>query len=719
MNISIGKTDEAEDIQIRDKTFLRHMVCLGASGSGKTVACKVICEEFIRNQIPVIAIDPQGDIASLLYPSLLEDVEDKGISQKMIDEYKKNAEVIIWTPASSVGVPLSLNPIGLIQDIVEQQKSYEECLRSISLSADSIIGLIGEDIDNDSGRLLSAILNITLTYVVEQRLEIESFSDLADLLLDCPEALKKKIAAIASAKELLRLSKKIRLLTVGAKKLLFDLAKPLNVEELLGLSSPRKSKKTRLSVIYLNTLSSQEEKEFFVARITSALYDWMLANPSNELQALFYIDEVAPFIPPVRKPVCKDILKILLKQARKYGVGCLIASQNPGDIDYKAISQCSTWNLGRLISRQDIKKVEKILRSISPEDAENIVSELPTLNAGQFLLFAPDEYTSMKKFQVRWLITEHKTLDEEQVKEAVDDDLRKKYLNKNTLPKKAKKQIQENAVSKSYDNSDNKNIQDLQVSERILALLTKEACCLTCAEIADNLELNAATIRKYLGKLTSKIARAKHGRSFVYWLSEYKFLPQYGLTQRIEVAKLQILEQEAVSLAQKRLKKQLIFFDIEEISKSHLIYIPLWQVHFTEEIESSFLIFSKTSSKDENIYFDAFNGKIALYDRGQGFSFVDTPKDSPSVLCDLDDVCTFQTIFPGEMDFKWSLYKKMLTENQIQKLIARKFHINVHHTLITFLPVWQFEIVVKDTQKKKRLLFLDGVTGMPIEVQYE
>ncbi|BBM83798.1 helicase HerA-like domain-containing protein [Candidatus Uabimicrobium amorphum] len=714
MNISIGKTEEAEDIQIRHKTLLRHMVCLGASGSGKTVLCKVICEEFIRNQIPVIAIDPQGDIASLLHTSLYEDVADKGISQDMIDEYKKNAEVVIWTPASSIGVPLSLNPIGLIQDIVAQDKNYEECLRSISLSADSIISLVGEEVDSDTGRLLSAILNISLTYIVENRLEIEGFASLADLLNDCPEDLSSKIAPIASLKEVTRLSKKLRLLTVGAKKLLFDLAKPLNVEELLGLSAKGKRKKTRLSVIYLNTLSSQEEKEFFVARITSALYDWMLANPSNELQALFYIDEVAPFIPPVRKPVCKDILKILLKQARKYGVGCLIASQNPGDIDYKAISQCSTWNLGRLISRQDIKKVEKILRSISPGESENIVAELPTLSAGQFLLFAPDEYESMKKFQVRWLITQHKTLDEEQVKNAVDDKMRKKYLNKAEKKLSTTVAVSESEVEEEEEDGTTTAEENIQISERILLLLAKEVSCLTCAEIADRLELNVATIRKYLNKLNHKVARTRYGRSFIYWLPQYNFLPQYDLIQRIEVSKLQILEQQAIALAQKRLKKQLIFFETEKVTHSDLQYIPLWQVHFTEEIESSFLIFSKTSSKDENIYFHAFSGKIAVYNRNRGFSFVDTPRESPSVLCDLDDVCTFQTVFPGEIDFEWSQWKNILSRNDIQKRIARKFHINVHQIAITFLPVWRFEISTKNA-RKKRLLVLDGVTGMPVE----
>src|SRR5207302_1100172 len=83
--------------------------------------------------------------------------------------------------------------------------------------------------------------------------------------------------------------------------------------------------------IYLNTLGSEREKQFFVGQLAQAVYRWMLRHPSPTPQALFYIDEVAPYLPPVRKPVCKDALALLFRQARKYGVCCLAATQSPGD----------------------------------------------------------------------------------------------------------------------------------------------------------------------------------------------------------------------------------------------------------------------------------------------------------------------------------------------------------------------------------------------------
>ena len=352
MSVYIGKAEQ-QDVLLRFETFRRHMVCLGASGSGKTVACKVVCEEFVRQGIPVIAVDPQGDIASLAHCEEPEFTASRGVLPEMVASYRKNVEVVIWTPASAVGVPISLNPIGAAHEALQHEQSYEEFLRAISFAADSVTALLDYDLDSDDGRLVTGILNIALTLIQENNLKVVDFSSLADFLEQPDDLFLERVNPIASRSDLARLARKLRLLTLGVKSLLFELGKPLSIDALLGRGQ---SNKTRLSIIYLNTLSTQEEKEFFMARLASALYQWMIAHPSEALQALFYIDEVAPFLPPVRKPACKDILKLLFKQARKYGVGCMVASQNPADIDYMAISQCSTWALGRLISRQDIKR---------------------------------------------------------------------------------------------------------------------------------------------------------------------------------------------------------------------------------------------------------------------------------------------------------------------------------------------------------------------------
>ncbi|HEU4613618.1 MAG TPA: hypothetical protein VFS15_16115, partial [Kofleriaceae bacterium] len=203
-------------------------------------------------------------------------------------------------------------------------------------------------------------------------------------------------------------------LDVGARRLLFHDGLPIDIDVLLGRSGPGATPagKTRVAVIYLNTLHAQEDKEFIVAALADRLYSWMLRNPSPELQAVFYVDEVAPFIPPVEKPACKEDLSLLFKQARKFGVGCLIATQNPGDVDYKALSQFGAWFIGRLATRQDIKKVEPALRSLAGDNTDAVVAALPGLKPGELFVLAPDHFDAPCPLATRRLVTTHQTLDE-------------------------------------------------------------------------------------------------------------------------------------------------------------------------------------------------------------------------------------------------------------------------------------------------------------------
>ena len=150
MEIVIGDAD-TEPVALQLKTLARHMVCLGSSGSGKTVACKVICEEFVRKGIPVIAVDPQGDIASLAKAAAPDEVESHGLPPEMVTEYEDMAQVVIWTPGSTAGIPLSVNPLKF--DVAGGRA--ERRLRSLSLMAGSLLGLLGYDSESDDGRYAS------------------------------------------------------------------------------------------------------------------------------------------------------------------------------------------------------------------------------------------------------------------------------------------------------------------------------------------------------------------------------------------------------------------------------------------------------------------------------------------------------------------------------------------------------------------------------------
>jgi hypothetical protein len=141
-------------------------------------------------------------------------------------------------------------------------------------------------------------------------------------------------------------------------------------------------------------------------------------------QVLFFIDEVHSYLPPVRKPVCKDALSLLFREGRKHGLACLAATQSPGDLDYKALGQISTWDLGRLIMPQEIKKVEGHLKALAPTGVDEIVSRLPALVPGRSILFSPDVARPVIDLETRWLVSQHKKLDEKGIAGATEAGLR-------------------------------------------------------------------------------------------------------------------------------------------------------------------------------------------------------------------------------------------------------------------------------------------------------
>ena len=423
--IQLGSTPDGP-LALKLKTLQRHFACFGSSGSGKTVACKVLIEELAMRGIPIIAFDPQGDIASLALTEEADIVEKYGTDPGIRDKFSNNVEVLVWTPGSSKGLPICINPLQF--DGVNEMLS-EDRTRYLSATAKNIASLLGYDLTADNGKTAEAILNEIFKYSFKQKIELQDFNDVTSYLIDMPAVVAAVVNTIATGKFLKGLIKKLKLLTLGSRKLIFQTGTPADIDILLGLDNP--DGKTRISVIYLNSLHTVEEKEFFIASIAQALYRWMLKNPlisgQEGVQCALFLDEIAPYIPPVKKPACKESLDLLFRQGRKYGVSCLVATQSPGDIDYKAIGQFSTFTLGTLNTRQDIEKVKRRLESIAPKEVDYIVRKIPALQPGQFLVVSPDEFNEVQELRVRWLVTKHVVLNEDQLAKHIPDELREMY----------------------------------------------------------------------------------------------------------------------------------------------------------------------------------------------------------------------------------------------------------------------------------------------------
>ena len=407
----LGKTGSSSfDFPIEN--LKKHFIALGSSGSGKTVLLKAIIEECAINGIPSIVVDPQGDLSSLAMPAEEAVIEAKGLPIEGRVAMNDAVNVTVFTPISSKGIPICLSPFRIGRHNADE----EEIIPIIHSVAISVAKLLGYDTENDAGRSAEAIIYTVLKHYYDEQKQIRTFEQFSEILQNLSPELKAEIKAyVISEKELGQLIRKVKFLDVGEKRLLFQFGIPVDINLLLGKG---KRSKTQVSVIYLNTLQDQQEKEFFVSILTTQLYQWMLDHPSKDLQCLYCIDEISPYLPAgSEKPIPKGILKLLFKQARKYGVGCLIATQNPGDIDYKAFAQFATWAIGRLSIRQDQKKVEQALKSVSSAD---LSSKLPNLAPGKFLLFAPDLNEGLIELSVRWLYTKHQTLTEEDIKKLMD-----------------------------------------------------------------------------------------------------------------------------------------------------------------------------------------------------------------------------------------------------------------------------------------------------------
>ena len=761
-------------VTLRPKTFLRHVACLGSSGSGKTVACKVICEEFVRRGIPIIAVDPQGDIASLLFRAKPKSLEDKDIPNEVLEEYDQNADVVIWTPASSKGVPLCVNPL----NFGFETDDSEVVVNSLSMMAHSICSLLGYDPDKDDGLSAESFLYLVFEHVYKSGQRVENFTELCDQIGALPETIRQRSASIISEREIRTLTRKLLNLTIGAKGFMFERGVPLDIDTLLGRNED--DGRARVSVIYLNTLSSQDEKDFFLSQIAQRLYHWMLQNPPKRrgpaVQALFYIDEIAKFIPPVRKPACKDALSTLFRQARKYGVSCLIATQSPGDVDYSALDQFATWNLGQLKTKQTRQKVLGVIQALSSDNAEDVATRLPGLHDGRFLMLCADEYEKPVEYKVRWLVTQHRTLSEDDVAKAVTDEMRERFASQappamtreepqaldEELEGLAKhieealasagrpmqaaeiaKQLQtdegriRNALEAmgeggrlrsaelfwigEQDKPSAEDARQLQAAasrtgdeDRTLDYLREARRCVSTSELADALGLSSQKLTRVLAGLAEQeaVSKEKVGGSNLYWAAEYSLLPAAGLMEPVNAAKMVVPESEARPMAESDLAG--IFSKSEEIAETEFRHLPLWQIDVTVE-KTEGLIFQTTSEETATLYLHGTDGRVCTYDSRTGFAFSEVAGADPVQIADLDDVCTFEERMPGDVALDKRQLDRLMSRKEALDLVERKYLAKARRARVALLPYWRFRIRATEGGKSRDLL-LDAVVGKPLDV---
>lgn len=334
-----------------------HLTVVGAAGSGKTWLAKVIVEEAIRHRVPVIAIDPQGDLVQFLRRRKKPEV--KPAYHQAYDQFNERVEPRIYTPGTSHGIRIALNPtrtakVDDLAGIEDQTRRQEEQQGMLNTVASNLVSLAKVGGEEDSQRTF--LYRVLQGLLVGDKMELELSQVVSGIYapeslgIEQPELMIKKT-------EREKLARKLNNLIEGPSARLFQGGKPLDLAELCRPAEPGK---VPLNVIYLNAMTDDDQKQFFVASLAAEVYRWMVTGVTasgGKPSLLFYLDEARDYIPAVGNPPAKQPMIRLFTQGRKYGVSCLLCTQSPRSVDYNVFGNCSTKIIGRMESAQDLERI--------------------------------------------------------------------------------------------------------------------------------------------------------------------------------------------------------------------------------------------------------------------------------------------------------------------------------------------------------------------------
>lgn len=384
-DLSAGETSD-KPLLYKSKDLTTHAVCVGMTGSGKTGLCLSLLEEAALDGVPAIAIDPKGDLGNLLlsfpelkpedfrpwideseaarkgktpdeYAEWTADLWRNGLAKwgegpQRIQKYNDSVEKLIFTPGSSAGIPVTVlksfaaPPKELLDDI----DAMRERIQSAASGVLALLGINADPVQSREHIFLSNILDtawregrdLSVTELI-RNIQKPPFDKVGIMDLE----------TFYSSKDRTALAMKLNNLLASPSFAGWMQGQPLNIKDLL-YNAEGKPRLSILSIAHLN----DSERMFFVTILLNELLAWMRTQPgTSSLRALLYMDEVFGYFPPIGEPPSKKPMLTLLKQARAFGLGCVLATQNPVDLDYKGLSNCGTWFLGRLQTERDKARV--------------------------------------------------------------------------------------------------------------------------------------------------------------------------------------------------------------------------------------------------------------------------------------------------------------------------------------------------------------------------
>lgn len=420
------------------KDLTTHAVCVGMTGSGKTGLCVALLEEAGIDGIPAIVVDPKGDLGNLLltFPELrgadfepwvdraqaerqerstaeyAEQVADRwrsGLGQWQQDgariaRFRRSVDLAIYTPGSTAGLPLSVlrsfaAPPPILLDDADAFRDR------VASAAAGLLTLLGVNVDPVRSREF-----ILISHLLDHAWRAGRDVDLGGLIraIQVPPFAQIGVLDVDSfypPKDRQSLALTLNGLLASPAFAAWLEGEPLDIQGLLYTASGQ----PRISILSIAHLSDAE-RMFFVTLLLNELLTWTRSQEgTSSLRAVFYMDEIFGYFPPVANPPSKQPMLTLLKQARAFGLGLVLATQNPVDLDYRGLSNCGSWFIGRLQTSQDKARVLDGLQSAVAQsggggDRPTLDAMLSSLSGRTFLMRNVHEDEPVL-FQTRWVLS--------------------------------------------------------------------------------------------------------------------------------------------------------------------------------------------------------------------------------------------------------------------------------------------------------------------------
>ena len=418
-------TDERVEVDAEDLTT--HGVIVGMTGSGKTGLGIVALEEALLSGIPTLVLDPKGDMANLCltFPQFrgedfrpwVDEAEAQreghtpeehaaakaelwkgGTARSGITPERMQAladvDVTVYTPGATTGVGLDLVGRMDVPADADPQAVNDEVTDLVS----GLLALIDVDADPLTGRE-----HILLTNLLTDAWGKGETLGLPDLVARVQDPPLRKLGVMDldtffPAKDRMGLAMRLNGMLASPTFAAWTQGAPLDIQRMLFGDDGS----ARCAVVSLAHLDDNE-RQFVVTLVLSKLITWMRGQSgTSSLRAMVYMDEVFGFVPPVANPPAKQPILTILKQARAFGVGMVLSTQNPVDLDYKAISNAGTWMIGRLQTERDRDRLLEGMRSADGAvDIDAVAAAISGLDKRQFVLHSAKD-GGRGVFGTRW-----------------------------------------------------------------------------------------------------------------------------------------------------------------------------------------------------------------------------------------------------------------------------------------------------------------------------